>query len=67
MGGLDLSHRRQPPDLLRLESDDVPGVGADFEVPVSSALLRTQRPAWCLGVSDGNDPKASLEVLGLHL
>ena len=66
LGWLDLFHRRQPPALLSLESDDVPGMGADFEVPVSSALLRTPWPAWCLGVSDGSDPKASLEGLCFH-
>lgn len=67
LGWLDLSHCWQPPDLLSLEADDVRGMGADFELPVSSALLRTQWPAWCLGVSDGNDPKASLEGLCLHV
>lgn len=67
LGWLSLSHFWQPPDLLSVWSDDVPGMGADFEVPVSSAWLKTQWPGCCLGVSNGNDLKVPLDNMHLHL
>lgn len=66
MGWLDPSHHWQSPDQLSLESDDVSGMGAGFELPAGSALLKTHWPARCLGVSGANDPTASLEGLRLH-
>lgn len=67
LGWLDPSHHQQPPDQLILEPSDVPGVGADFGLPVSVVLLRIHQPAWCRGATDGNDPMASLENLCFRL